>query len=60
MRHVAEVDGLSMLVESAGGAVALVISEAVLDADNDPVHARRKARLASCGVDGVDGVGWEV
>lgn len=51
MRHVAEVDGLSMLVEGAGGAVALVISEAVLDADDDPVRARREGRLASCGVD---------
>lgn len=60
MRHVAKVDGLSMLVEGAGGAIALVISEAVLDADDDPVRARREARLASCGLDGVDGVGREV
>lgn len=39
MRHLSKIDGFSIIVESAlRSAIALVISEAVLDADNDPAR----------------------
>lgn len=45
MRHLAEVDGFAMLVESAGSTVALIISEAIFHTNDYPIGKSANVRL---------------
>lgn len=44
MRHLAEIDGFTMFVESAGSTVALIVTKAIFNADDDPLETQ----LVSC------------